>query len=274
MRSAGRSLAASTLCASRRPLPEALDVLRELGFHAVDLPLHQGWAHVDPSRVADDPAGVAAELTDLLGDLRVVALNAGTGTVDAEELRRVEALLGLASDLGAGVLTLPAAALDGPGVPADIRRVRRFVERAADHGVRLTLETHRFTTWEDPRTVARYLDEIDGLGVTLDASHFVTGPHAHQGFADLLPAVAHVHLRSAAGDWSGIQLPAGTGSLPEPELLDALLAAGYAGSWSIEYVDTIPGVDHVLETRRMRDMVGPLLVEIRRSHRWRGRPVR
>jgi sugar phosphate isomerase/epimerase len=254
------TLAASTLCASRRPLAEALQVLRDNGFRAVDLPAHEGWAHVSPSALADEPARVTAEVEADLGDLPVVALNAGAGTSDpVEELRRVEALLTLAADLGARVLTLPAGPLEGPGVEDDLVRVRRFVDRAADVGVRMTLETHRFTTWEDPRTVVRYVEEIDGLGVTLDPSHFTTGPHAHLGFESVLPAVAHVHLRSAGDDWSTIQLPAGSGNLSEPDLVARLRATGYDGAFSVEYVDTIPGVDHVLEARRMADLVRPYL---------------
>lgn len=254
------TLAASTLCASRRPFPEALEVLRSLGFGAVDLPLHEGWAHVDPSALADDPAGVTARVLQELDGWEVVALNAGAGTSDAdEELRRVRALLRLAGALGAPVLTLPSGALDGPSVEDDLTRVRRFVRVADDLGVTLTLETHRFTHWEDPRTVARYVEEVPGLGITLDPSHFTTGPHADLGFAELLPAVRHVHLRSAGPDWSQIQLPAGQGTLDLPALLTALGRIGYRGSSSVEHVDTIPGIDHVHETARMAELVEPWL---------------
>lgn len=269
LRRAGEwTVAASTLLASQRPLTEALDLVVAQGFEAVDLPLHQGWAHLDPSDLADDLRGHTARLVDLLGErgVRTVALNAGAGAEGAEEERRVDALIALAQDLGATVITLPSGGQDRP-VAEGVGRARRLVALAAGSGVRMTFETHRFTAWEDPRVVRQHLDEVEGLGVTLDASHFTTGPHQDLGLTGLigplLPEVAHVHLRAAGRDWSEIQLPAGDGTLDQAALLTTLADAGYAGALSVEYVDTIAGVDHVREAGRMRELVEGLGVRER-----------
>lgn len=250
-----RTLAASTLCASQQPLPTALERVRALGFDAIDLPTQEGWAHVDPSALADDTAATTRWLRETLGDIDIVSLNAGTGAEGGEELRRVRALIDLAQEIEAPVITLPAARVGAGALRDDMERTRSFVRAAQGTGVTITLETHRGTEWEDPRTVIRYLEEVPELRVTLDPSHFTTGPHSHLGFSELLPAVRHVHLRSGGDDPSQIQVPAGEGVLPESELLEMLANAGYEGDLTVEYVDTIDGVDALAETGRMRELI-------------------
>ncbi len=106
-------VAVSSLTFSRLPLAEALPAVAALGFRAVELAAHEGWAHLSPAELAGDASGVTERVVSALhaAGLHAVALNAGLGrNADIErQAQLVAALCRLAVTLGAGVLTIPAA---------------------------------------------------------------------------------------------------------------------------------------------------------------------
>ena len=237
------AVAGSALIFSREPLERALAGVRRLGFATVELAALEGWAHVAPSRVADDPAGetgrVAAALT--AAELRPVAINAGLGTEDpAEGRRRARALFGMAAALGVPVVTLPAGAAGaGPGAAA--ARLRPFVEEAAALGVTLAVETHMGAVTELPAAAAALCADVPGLRLTLDPSHFWAGSAQGGPWRACIADVAHVHLRDAGlGGWPQIQVWPGRGAVDFAAVAAALREAGYRGTQSVEYIDTLP----------------------------------
>lgn len=235
-------LAASTLTFSRLPLAAALDGLVGLGCTAVELAAHEGWAHVAPSALVADPAApqetVAAVARSGLG---VVALNAGTRAADATvACRRVEALADLAAALGASVLTLPA----GQGTTAAAaERFAPLLAAAQARGVTLAVETHIGALTEDPQAALALCQALPGLRLTLDPSHYWSGPAQGRGWEAIVPLVAHVHLRDAGrAGWDQIQMAPGQGDVDWDAVLTALRQAGYAGALAAEYLDTLPVV--------------------------------
>lgn len=253
-------LAGSALIFSRLPLHEALQQVAALGFQYVDLAALEGWAHIDPSVMA----GRVDETTERYrtacnaAQLTPVAINASVrGSLDFQA-QCVDALAAVAANLGVHVLTLAPARKEEP-LREDFDRFSRLVPLARAHGVTLTVETHYFMHTEDPAVALRYIEEVPDLGITLDASHYAAGPYWEQGFAELLPYVRHVHLRPAGRSWAEIQLAVGEGVIDFRGLLRDLQSAGYEGDLSVEYVDTIPGVDHAAEARRLREYIAGLL---------------
>lgn len=246
-------LACSTLTFSRLPLPAALRRIASLGFAWVDLGMQEGWAHVFPSQVREDPARVAAEVGALLAEagLSAVAANVGLapGTAGEQE-ERVDAVCRVASSLGIGVLTLPAAS-PATEMSQETARLRRLVAVAARRRVKLTVETH-VGTWAESPEGARYLIQaVPGLGLTFDPTHILLTTGTWRLPEDLWPHVAHVHLRDTGTTPEEIQVAVGKGRIPHVEVLAQLRARGYEGAVSTEVIDTLGGLDAEEETLRL-----------------------
>lgn len=236
----------SSLLYSRLSFEDACHRLADLGFDAVDVGLQEGWAHVDPSSVVGAVDATADEIaaTCEAAGLEPVALNVNAGDVDlATEVERVEAVVELAAALGVGVVTLPAAGVDA-SLADDCSRFRTLVKLTAGTDVTLTVETHWGTLTEDPVTAAKYASEVPGLGYTLDPGHFVVGEHpTDHPWRELLDDVAHVHVRQAGNGWDEIQLSPDAGDLDVESFVQSLRHAGYDGLLTVEYIDSLDGVD-------------------------------
>lgn len=245
--------AGSSLCFSRRALPEAVLLLSELGFEAVDLGVQQDWAHISPSELVRHEAEWGKWTRQLLEQysLRPVALNVGLKAQELEERRRHwEAVCRFATLLGVPVLTLQAPPADAPWEEA-VSALKEMVDLAREQGVVPTIETHLHTLAERPEVALRLCQEVEGLGLTLDPSHLVAGPAQGQGYEMLYPLVRHVHLRDAAP--GRVQVPLGQGQVPFRRILEGLHGAGYQGALSVEFIDTFADGDVAAEVRRLRE---------------------
>lgn len=247
-------IAGSSLMCSRRGLSEACERVAALGFDAIDIGAMPGWAHVEPLDVLECPDHTAQRVADACdrAGLTPVALNANTD-VEAlpEEIERVEALIHLAEHLGADVLTLQGGSTDVM-LEDDLARFRSLT-RAVETDVAVTVETHWGTHLENPDIARRY-GEIDGLGLTLDPSHYLIGDYRPAEYRQLLPFVEHVHLRQAGSGWKQVQQPPETGRLDVPGTIAALAKAGYDGVLSIEYIDSITDTDPATVESQAEDM--------------------
>lgn len=251
-------VAGSTLMFSRAPLDEALSSVAGLGFTTVELAALEGWAHIAPSRLADDFAGELERVRRALGaaGLRAVALNAGLGTEDAaEQVRRARGLFRLAAALNAPVVTLPAGSA-AAGLDAAVARLRPLLEEAVRSGVTLSVETHMGAVTEQPATAAALCRALPDLRLTLDASHYWAGPAQGRGWEITLPFVAHVHLRDAGlGGWKEIQVWPGRGNVDFSAVNAGLRRAGYGGCWSVEYIDSMAVKDGQAAAEAAAEMV-------------------
>jgi sugar phosphate isomerase/epimerase len=230
-------VAGSTLLYSRYPLSERLGRLADLGFEAVDLAAFEGWTGPQPSELAAD-ADVADGVADAVAasGLDPVAINAGLG--DADRVGRVRAVAGLADRLGAPVVTVQAGGTETDRT-ADIARVEELAAAVAGYDATLTVETHVDTHTETPAGARAYADV---LPLTLDPSHFVV--RGHPAVPDgVVDAVAHVHVRQAGDSWEAIQRPPASGRLDVPGLVETLRTADYDGALTVEYLDSLDGVD-------------------------------
>ena len=237
----------SSLGWSKQPLEAAIDAVAALDMGQVDLALHEGWAHLNPSDlVAAGEQGVrrAAERIrariERNGMKRVTACNVGLRADDREtQRRRLEAVCDLAAALEVPVITIGAARRGTP-VEEEVARLQALVPVAAERGVALTVETHTNQVAELPDVAVQLCQAVEGLGLTLDASHYYAGPNQGADFSAVFPYVKHVHLRDAGSDWEHIQMPAGSGKVEFRAIVEGLHAVGYAGKFAIEYIDSIP----------------------------------
>jgi sugar phosphate isomerase/epimerase len=256
----------SALNWSEQPLEEAVATIGRLEFGQVDLAVHEGWAHINPSDLAAGGADRVQREADRLRSLiaqngmrRVSAFNVGLRDATLEEQqRRLAAVCDLAQALDVDVMTLMAGRWGSP-LEAEAERLRSLVPIAAERGVQLTVQTHNQQVPATTESTVRLCESVPGLGVTLDPSHLYAGPNKGADYAAVLPLVKLVHLRDATLEH--LQVPAGTGQVDFPWLVSALHGLGYAGKFAIKYVDRVPtkvlteGTADIAEnTTRMRDV--------------------
>src|SRR5262249_34785512 len=183
-------VACSTLCFGRAPLPQALRTIGELQFSKVDVALHEDGPHLKPSEVRADPTR-AAQLLRSAPSLTVAAFHVRPGTDDPAELEaRLRAVCRLARLCTVPLLCLPAAPR-GADFDAEVDRLTELQRLVAGEGLILTVETHADTLTADPAGAAELCRRVRGLGLTLDPSHYVLGPHAKGGYDALYPFVRH-----------------------------------------------------------------------------------
>ncbi len=237
-------LACSSLAFSKQPFAEALRLISALGFNYVDLGVLEGWAHIFPSQLTDDVERIADTTNEALSNYGLVpiAFNANLGTRETDVRgERMRGLLTLAERLEVNVVTLPA---EGGNVREAAGLISPLVELAQDRGISIAVETHIGHVTEDPERALRLVEEVPGLGLTLDPSHYYAGKNQGRAFNAIYPYVRHLHVRDAGlGGWEAVQVAVGTGAVDFPGILRGLTAHGYTGNASVEYIDTIGDLD-------------------------------
>lgn len=236
----------STLNWSEHSLEKAVATVAGLDFGQIDLALHEGWAHINPSDLAAGGAARVAQeaervrgMVERRGMKRVSAFNVGLrGATGIEEQQRwLGAVCDLAKALDVDVLTLMAGPWGSPLV-GEAERLRALVPVARERGVQLTVQTHNQQVTATADSTVRLCELVPGLGVTLDPSHLYAGPNKGEEYSAVLPLVKLVHLRDAT--LQHLQVPAGTGLVDFRWLAGRLHAQKYSGRFAIKYVDRVP----------------------------------
>jgi sugar phosphate isomerase/epimerase len=233
-------LAFSTLGIPGRPLVEALELAAAHGYCGVELRCHEE----EPIHTGLDRAARAAA-AKAFTDAGVTALTVASyirvagprddADIDSALREHVE----LAADLGAPFVRVFPGAGDGPPLAGDERAIRRLAAIApfaADHAVRVLLETH--DSHRSAAAAALVLSRVDprGTGAIWDTLHTHLAGDAPDCAARLLaPYLGYVQVKDVAGPEDRTPVALGTGSLPLEESLRALAAVGYDGWLAWEY---------------------------------------
>jgi sugar phosphate isomerase/epimerase len=152
-------------------------------------------------------------------------------------------------------LTVPAAELGTP-FNAEIERLRELVRIASGEGVVVSIKTEVGRMTEDPDTAVVLCDNVKGLALTLDPSHYIIGPFRHKNYETLLKYVNHVQLRDTTP--TELQVRIGQGQVEYGRLVTQLGKVRYSRALCV-HIQEMPGVDHAVEMRKMRLLLESLL---------------
>jgi sugar phosphate isomerase/epimerase len=225
-------VACSTLCFSKLSLEEALRTIREMHFPKADLAIHDTGPHLTPAEVAADPGRAAQRLK--AANQPLAAFHLVVTTPDPDEARKqLRAVCRLARVSTVPLLTVPAAPL-GTDLDAETRRLQDWVAVAAAEGVILTVETHSQTVTADPAGVLELCRRVPGLGVTLDPSHYLFGPHGPANYDPLYPHVRHVRLRDTGTKPEQFQVRIGQGELEYGRIIAQLDRVRYDRALTVD----------------------------------------
>jgi sugar phosphate isomerase/epimerase len=248
-------------------LPEVLQEAQRLGYDGFEprvagKPGQPGHAHgIELARTPRERRGIRRQFASSGVSLCCLALGtsfADPQTVEAnvEETRRY---LTLAHDVGARCVRvfggrLPAGSDRSAAIGLLVDALLQLAPEARDAGVPIVLETH--DDWCDPTLVADVMRRTNhpAVGVNWDVMHPVRFGLAtmRESFDLLRPWIRHVHIHD------GLNTPElnfrafGEGEYDLRSAFGSLLAMGYAGFLSGEWIDCPGFIELATEIDRMR----------------------
>lgn len=248
-------VAASTRCFGDLPLDAALERLVDLEYSAVEIVIHETGGHLKPSEVLADPER-ALQICRQTHRLSPIAYSVDIDTSDeAEYYRQFTACCKLAKATKVVTIVIRAAELGTP-FNAEVERLAEMVGIASEESVRIGLLTEVGRMTQDPDTTMVLCDNVEGLSVTLDPSHFIYRCARPTGFEQLLKYVCHVRLRDTSKDQ--LQVRVGQGEIEYGRLITQLNKYGYSRALCVDLAP-LPGVEQSAEMRKMRLLLESLL---------------
>ncbi len=246
-------VAASTECFPDLSLTETLSRLVDLEYTSVEFALNESGKQLKPSMVLSDPERAIKLCRD------THRLTPAAFAIDWAEgpdyFAQFAACCRLAKACKVVAMTVGASELGTP-FNAEIERLRELVKIASVDGVVVGLKTEVGRLTENPDTALALCDNVKGLGITLDPSHYICGPHKGGNYDQLLKHVIHVHLRDTRKD--KFQVRVGQGEIEYGRLITQLSMHRYHRSLSVHIVP-MPEVDHDGEMRKLRLLLESLL---------------
>lgn len=252
-------VACSTLCFARYPLERALRIIAELEFSKVDVAIQEKGNHLKPSEVVRD-IGLAAQRIRIGPSLSPAAFRVEIEAAGADDYQRqLRAVCRLARMSMVATVTIPAAPNTTP-FENEVRRLTGLVRLAEAEGIVLTIGTWIGTLAEKPQVAARLCEAVPGLGLTLDPSHFLVGPHQGDGYDEVYPFVRHVHLRDTGRRADQFQVRVGQGQIEYGKIISHLGRFGYERLLTVDIHD-IPDAPFAMdaEVRKLKYLLESLV---------------
>jgi sugar phosphate isomerase/epimerase len=249
-------VAASTDCFSALPLDEALQRLVDLEYSRVEISLREKSNQLKPSEVHADLEEAVRKCRDV-HRLTPVSYSVEIEAPDSEYYEQFASICKLAKATKVVTLTVPSAELGTP-FNAEVERLRELVRIATREGVLVGLKTEVGRMTQDPDTAVVLCDNVKGLCLTLDPSHYVFGPFHNADYDHLIKYVCHVQLRDSSK--TQLQVRIGQGLVEYGRLVTLLAKVKYNRALCVHISDVAdPEIDHMAEMRKMRLLLESLL---------------
>jgi len=247
-------VAATTECFLDLSLPLALERIADLEYTSVELALFENADQFKPSQIAADVDAAIATCRNTQR-LNVVAFDVLITAQKEAHYEQFTAICRLAKATKVVTLSVPSSELGTP-FNEEVEHLRRLVDIATLHGVRVGLKSQIGRISEDIDTVTVLCDNVKGLGLTLDPSAYVFGPAQGKSYDKLLKYVYHVHLRDT--NKKAYQVRVGQGDIEYGRVISQLEKLKYNRALTVNITEQ-EGVDHVGELRKLRLLLESLL---------------
>lgn len=245
-------VSASTRCMSDKSLAEACFLLDDLEYDKIELWMDESQSQLKPSELIRDPEGFCIRFREATR-LAPVAF-----CIDSEiDPQDFQVICRVAKQLKVAQITLPASKLGTP-FNSEIDRLREFLKVASQDGILVSIKTKTGHLTEDPDTAIELCQAAPGIGLTLDPSYFLCGPHRGGNFDQVYPFIYHVHLRDTTPDQ--LQVPIGLGQIDYSRILSQLERVKYTRALSVEILpELMEPAARLIELRKMRLLLESLL---------------
>lgn len=247
-------VAATSRCFADLPLNEALQRLVDLEYSHVEIMIHESGGHLKPSEVHHDLEHVV-RICRQTYRLTPVAYSVDIEAPEDLYYEQFAACCRLAKATKVVALTVRSAELGTP-FNAEVERLRTLVDIATMEGVRVGLLTEAGRMSQDPTTAGVFCDSVKGLGITLDPSHYICGPHAGANYEQVMKHVVHVRLRDTTKEQ--LQVRIGQGQVEYGRLIAQLGKYGYNRALCVDVLPMLD-IDQNAEMRKIRLLLESLL---------------
>jgi len=247
-------VAASTNCFSNLPLDAALRRLVDLEYTTVEIVIHESGGHLKPSQVLADLEGTIQTCRQT-HRLTPIAYSVDIEAPEEEYYQQFAACCKLAKATKVVTIVVRAGELGTP-YNAEVERLRALVRIASAESVLVGMLTEVGRTTQDPDTAVVLCDSVKGLGITLDPSHYICGPHGGASFEQVMKHVCHVRLRDTSKEQ--MQVRVGQGLVEYGRLVAQLNKYRYNRALSVD-IAPAPDVDQHAELRKMRLLLESLM---------------
>ena len=247
-------VAASSECFPKLSLDGVLQRLVDLEFSHVEVAIHERGGQLKPSEVLADLDAAIASCRETYR-LTISGYSVDIAAEGETYYDEFAACCRLAKATKVVAMTVPPAELGTP-FNAEIERLQRLVAIASREGVLVGVKTLTGSITQDPDTAVVLCDNVKGLGITLDPSHFVYGPHAGGNYDQVMKHTINVHLRDTSKD--KLQVRVGQGEIEYGRLITQLGKVRYNRALVV-HIAEMDDVDHAAELRKMRLLLESLL---------------
>jgi sugar phosphate isomerase/epimerase len=247
-------ICASTECFPELGPKEVLQQLVDLEYTSVELALHETGGWMKPSEVIQD-IDRAAQVCGDTHRMHIAALSVEIEAVGDAYYQQFAACCKLAKAIKVVTLVVPSSELGTP-FNEEIERLKNLVGIAAMEGAVVAMKTTIGCMTQDPYTAAVICDNVKGLALALDPSHYITGPNQGRNFDKLNKYVQHVILRDSTKE--ELQVRIGQGEIDYGRLVQQLGKEGYNRALSV-HITPQDDIDHHGEMRKMRLLLDSLL---------------
>ena len=247
-------VAASSQCFYNLPLDAAMLQLLELEYSYVEIMVHETGGHIKPSDVLADLEKATAVCRQI-HRLTPIALSIDIEAPGSLYYHQFAACCRLAKAIKVVTVTVRSGELGTP-FNAEVERLRDLVSLASREGVRVGMLTEAGRMTENPDTAVVLCDNVKGLGITLDPSHYVCGPLRGGNYEQVMKYVYHVRLRDTSPDQ--LQVRVGQGDIEYGRLVNQLNKVRYDRALCVDILPA-PDVDQLSEMRKIRLLLESLM---------------
>ena len=246
-------VAASTECWPDMELQEAIEVLSDLEFTAVEIALHES-GKVKPSELLEDvDRGIQwlrySHRLDISGYSVELASTGEQHYLDFKEMCRMAKATKVVN------ITVPSGE-HGTPFNEEVEHLQKLVEIGESEGIRVSVRSQLGCLSDDPDTLMVLCNNVDGLGITLDPSVYICGSSKSKNLDRILKFVCNVHLRDSRPD--AFQVSVGQGEIDYGKLVTQLERDKYDRALTV-HMQPIEGLDHRVELRKIRRLLESLL---------------
>jgi sugar phosphate isomerase/epimerase len=234
-------------------LGEAIDVLTDLDFTAIEIAIHESGT-IKPSEIlADSIRGIHllrhTHRLDISGYSLELASTGEQHYSDFAEMCKIAKATKVVN------LTIPSGE-HGTPFNEEVERLRKLVAIGESEGVRVSVRSQLGCLSDDPDTLMVLCNNVDGLGITLDPSVYLCGNANNKSLDKILKYVCNVHLRDSKPD--AFQVSVGQGEIDYGKIVTQLERDKYDRALTVHMVPQ-EGLDHRVELRKLRRLLESLL---------------
>lgn len=247
-------VSASTECFPELPLRDCMEKLVDLEFSAVDMTLDENCEHLRPSDVVNNLQRAIDICHDtqrlVISNFRLLSSAQGN-----DRYVEYEAICKLAKAVKVASITVPSGEFGTP-FNEEVEHLRELVAISATEGIVTSMHTHVGCLSQDCDTIQVLCDNVKGLGITLDPSHFICREDGVKSYDKVLKYVRHVYLRDTSK--SEMHVRVGQGEVEYGRLIQQLEQIGYKRALTV-HMPPLPDTDQMAEMRKIRLLLESLL---------------